>query len=265
MIEDRSPLKFAQRVFYFAMRHIMGTITSVDTRDNVAALTFDDGPDPTFTPRLLDILERYQARATFFVVGETAQKYPELIRQIAQTGHVIGTHSWDHPAFPLITGRERRAQIRACAKAIAPYGQKIFRPPFGCQNTSSRLSVFWLGYQVITWNLVAEDWLDHDADHIVNRLENKIRPGSIIVFHDSLHDIIEERYITREPTLQAVDMLLKQLAGRFRFVTIPELLQHGRPRRVNWSYQLDINFLNSLRKQDGQPSWRYPSQAQVAG
>ena len=243
----------------------MGTITSVDTQDNVAALTFDDGPDPAFTPRLLDILDRHQARATFFVVGETAQKYPELIRRIAQTGHVIGNHSWDHPAFHLITGRERRAQIRACAKAIAPYGQRIFRPPFGCQTPSSRLSVFWLGYRVVTWNLVAEDWLDLDAEQIVNRLGNKIRPGSIVNFHDSLHDIIEERYITREPTLQAVDMLLKQLAGRFRFVTIPELLQHGRPRRVNWSYQLDINFLNSLRKQDGQPSWRYPSQAQVAG
>jgi hypothetical protein len=92
----------------------------------------------------------------------------------------------------------------------------------------------------------------------VNRLGNKIRAGSIVNFHDSLHDIIEERYITREPTLKAVDMLLEQLGDRFRFVTIPELLQHGRPQRVNWSYQLDRDFLNSLRKQDGQPSWRYP-------
>ena len=129
----------------------MGTITSVDTRDNVAALTFDDGPDPTCTPRLLDILERHHASATFFVVGETAQKYPELIRRMAQSGHAIGHHSWDHPAFPLITGRERRAQMRACAKAIAPYGQRIFRPPFGAQDVASRLSVFWLGYRVITW------------------------------------------------------------------------------------------------------------------
>jgi peptidoglycan/xylan/chitin deacetylase (PgdA/CDA1 family) len=253
-----SPVAFSQRVFYFAMRHIMGTITCVDTQDNVAALTFDDGPDPVFTPHLLDILDRHRASATFFVVGETAQKYPELIRRIAQTGHVIGNHSWDHPAFPLITGRERRAQIRACAKTIAPYGQRIFRPPFGCQTTASRLSVFWLGYQVVTWNLVAEDWLDHDAEQIVNRLENKIRPGSIVNFHDSLHDIIEERYINREPTLKAVNILLEQLGGRFRFVTLPELLRHGRPRHVNWSYQLDRDFLNSLRKQDGQPSWRYP-------
>ena len=256
-----SPLAFSQKVVYFVMRHIMGTITSVDARDNVAALTFDDGPDPAFTPRLLDILDKHQVSATFFVVGETAQKYPELIRRIAQTRHVIGNHSWDHPAFPLITGRERRAQMRACAKAIAPYGQRIFRPPFGCQNTSSRLSVFWLGYQVVTWNLVAKDWLDHDAEQMVNHLGNKIRPGSIVLFHDSLHDIIEERYINREPTLKAVDMLLEQLGDRFRFVTIPELLQHGRPRRVNWSYQLDRDFLNGLRKQDGQPSWRYPLQA----
>jgi peptidoglycan/xylan/chitin deacetylase (PgdA/CDA1 family) len=256
-----SPLAFSRRVFYFALRHVMGTITSADTRDNVVALTFDDGPDPTCTPRLLDILERHQASATFFVVGETAQKYPELIRRIAQSGHAIGNHSWDHPAFPLITGRERRAQMRACAKAIAPYGQRIFRPPFGVQDVASRLSVFWLGYRVVTWNLVAEDWLDHDAEQMVNHVRDKVRPGSIILFHDSLHDIIEERYINREPTLQAVDMLLEQLGDRFRFVTVPELLQHGRPRRVNWSYQLERDFLNSLRKQDGQPSWRYPVQA----
>ena len=96
---------------------------------------------------------------------------------------------------------------------------------------------------------------------MVNHVGNKVQPGSIILFHDSLHDIIEERYINREPTLQAVDMLLEQLGDRFRFVTVPELLQHGRPRRVNWSYQLESDFLNSLRKQDGQPSWRYPVQA----
>jgi peptidoglycan-N-acetylglucosamine deacetylase len=253
-----NPLAFSQRVFYYAMRHLMGTITSVATQDNVAALTFDDGPDPTFTPRLLDILERHQARATFFVVGETAQQYPELIRRMAQAGHVIGNHSWDHPAFSLIPRQERRAQIRACAKAITPYGAKIFRPPFGCQNTASRLSLFWLGYQVVTWNLVAEDWLDHDAEQIVNRLRDKIRPGTIVNFHDSLHDFIEEHYINREPTLQAVDILLEELGDRFRFVTIPELLQHGRPRRVNWFYQPEIALLNGLRKQDGQPSWRYP-------
>jgi len=113
--------------------------------------------------------------------------------------------------------------------------------------------------------LVAEDWLDHDAEQMVNRLGNKIRPGSIVNFHDSLHDFIEERYINREPTLKAVDMLLEQLGDRFHFVTIPELLHHGRPRRVNWSYQPDIDLLNSLKKQDGQPSWRYPLQASATG
>jgi peptidoglycan/xylan/chitin deacetylase (PgdA/CDA1 family) len=236
----------------------MGTITSVDTREHVAALTFDDGPNPACTPRLLDLLERHQARATFFVVGETAHKYPDLIRRMAQSGHALGNHSWDHPAFPLIPGRERRAQIRACAKAIAPYGQRLFRPPFGAQDMASRLSVFWLGYRVVTWNVVAEDWLDHEAEQMVHHVRERVRPGSIVLFHDALHDIIEERYMNREPTLQAVARLLEELGARFRFVTVPELLHHGRPRRVNWSYQLDRAFLNSLRKPDGQPSWRYP-------
>jgi peptidoglycan/xylan/chitin deacetylase (PgdA/CDA1 family) len=142
----------------------------VRTWDPVAALTFDDGPDPQRTPRILDILERYRARATFFMVGEAVQWYPELVRQVAQTGHAIGNHFWDHPSFPLITGRERRAQLRACAKAIAPYGQRVFRPPYGHQSVASRLDALWLGYQVVTWNVLAYDWLDHDADWMANRL-----------------------------------------------------------------------------------------------
>jgi peptidoglycan/xylan/chitin deacetylase (PgdA/CDA1 family) len=83
-------------------------------------MTFDDGPDPEYTPRLLDILKKYQVHATFFImVGEAAHNHPKLVRQVAQAGHAVGNHSWDHPSFPLISGRERRAQIRACAEAIA--------------------------------------------------------------------------------------------------------------------------------------------------
>lgn len=244
--------RILSRLWEAMTRRVMGTITHVSTQDAVAALTFDDGPQPESTPRLLDILKRYQARATFFMVGETAQRHPDIVRRVAQAGHAIGNHSWDHPSFPLITGRERQAQIRTCEKAIAPYGQRLFRPPYGHQSVASRLDVLWLGYQVVTWNVETHDWLDHDAEWIANRIVSKIEPGSVIVFHDALYYTIEARYTDREPVLEAVNMVLERLGDRFRFITVPELLRHGHPQRQNWYWKADPDWLNILQRQYGE-------------
>ena len=163
------------------------------------------------------------------MVGQAAERHHDIVKKVAAAGHAIGNHSWDHPSFPLLTGRERRAQIRACAKAIAPYAQPIFRPPYADQNLLSRLDALWLGYQVITYNVTAVDWLDHGADWINNRIMSRIQNGSIVLFHDSLFRYGEDRYVDREPMLNAVDMLLKELSGRFSFMTVLELLRQGRP------------------------------------
>ncbi len=240
-------LKILHRILGMATRNCLGTITHVATQDSVAALTFDDGPHPEFTRRLLDILDKYQARATFFMIGKAAQCHPELVKQIAYAGHAIGNHSFDHPSFPYISGRQRRAQIRICAKTIYPYGLKLFRPPYGHQSLASRLDALWLGYEVITWSIIAQDWLERDAQWMANRIMGKIQPGSVILFHDALYDAIDKRYADRGSTLQAVDLLLKQLQGCYRFITIPELLKLGRPQRQHWFQKADINFLNRLK------------------
>ena len=211
---------------------MQGTIISIVTRDPVAALTFDDGPHPEYTPRLLDILERHQARATFFMVGEAAQKHPLLVQQVGEAGHAVGNHSWDHPFFPSLSKHERLEQIRACERALAPYGQRLFRPPYGAENLGSHLDAASLRYKIVGWSLDAEDWLERDPAWMADVLTRGIQPGSIVLLHDAIYGIQQsDSQCNREPMLAAVTRFLEGVGGRFNFVTIPQLLRHGRPRR----------------------------------
>lgn len=253
-------LRAIQRLFSIATGNVIGTVTRVATREAIMALTFDDGPDPEYTPRLLEILERYGAHATFFMTGEAAQAHPELVRRVAEAGHAIGNHSWDHPSFPLISGRERRAQIRACGKALFPYGERLFRPPYGEQNIASRIDAFLLGYQVIMFDVSTHDWCGGDAATIARQLERKIRPGSIVVLHDRLVDALDQSYFSRESTLEAVRMFLDAVGERFRFVTIPELLRHGKEQKEIRYKKPDLELLNRLM-QLGTPGRRYTKTA----
>jgi peptidoglycan/xylan/chitin deacetylase (PgdA/CDA1 family) len=243
--------------FKAGIRETVGSIVGFKVNEPLVALTFDDGPDPQFTPRLVDILETHQARATFFMVGEAAQKYPELVRRVAQGGHAIGIHSWDHPSFPLISGRERRRQIRISAQVLAPYGQKIFRPPYGDLSFAAHLDLIFQGYQVILWNKVVRDWMVDDVDALADELICNIEPGCIFLLHDSLYHTTEQRFADRSPVLDAVEQLLTQSGERYRFVTIPELLQRGRPIRANLYQKPTVEYLNALQTREGEVSRQY--------
>jgi len=228
-------------------RRLLGTIISVATREPVVALTFDDGPHPDFTPRLLDILERHGARATFFMVGDSAQRFPEVVKLAAASGNALGVHSWDHPSFPLISSRERRAQIRSAARVLAPYASPLFRPPYGHQTLASSFDAWWLGYHVITWNATISDWEPHSADWFTERLSAQLHPGSIILLHDALYHTVEAGLADRGAVLEAVERVLDRWTGQYRFVTVPKLLQLGQPQRSDWTRQGDPAWLNRLQ------------------
>lgn len=237
---------------------MLGATNRVSTQDPIVALTFDDGPSPASTPALLDVLAKFQAHATFFMIGETASKYPELVELVARRGHAIGNHSWDHPSFPRIGRRERWRQLRACQRALAPYGQKIFRPPFGHQNVVTALDASLAGYQVVTWDVAARDWLDQGVAWMAERVENLVRPGSIVLFHDTLYTFLDRRYMDRAPMLQTVDLVLRRMSSRFRFVTVPHLFKQGRANREEWTVTGQTEVLQKLQEGDGRP-WRYAS------
>jgi len=226
-----------------------GTVTRVSTDKPYVALTFDDGPNPAYTPQLLDILEQHNARATFFMVGEVAEQHKDLVAEVAARGHAIGNHSWDHPSFPTLTGSQRRRQLHRCATALAPHGLRLFRPPFGHQDLASRLDALWLGYEVVAWNVLAGDWRDWRSDKILQKLVGRIQPGNIVLLHDSLFNAPDEGCLDRTPTLQMVDRLLEEYTG-YEFVTVPTLLQSGRPVREPWYRTGDRKWLSNLKTED---------------
>lgn len=209
---------------------------AVRTNEPVAALTFDDGPHPEFTPRLLDLLQRYRVRATFFLVGEAAEARPDLVRRIANEGHAVGNHSWDHPPFVRLRGRARREQLRRCQAALGSPAPRWFRPPYGEHTAAVRLDALWYGLDVIGWTLDVDDWFDTDAARMAHRLTTGIHPGCIVLLHDAIHDggrpqlgrpLTHAACLDRSPSLAALESALDQLAERWRFLTVPELLRLG--------------------------------------
>lgn len=231
---------------------ILGTVTHVSTPEPVVALTFDDGPDPQSTPRLLDLLDKYDAKATFFVVGLAAREHPDIVQRTAREGHALGNHSWDHPSFPLLTGRAQRLQMRWCEEVLPPQDVKLFRPPWGHQNLKSRCNAALLGYRVVAWSSMAEDWRRDPADLLVDRVEERLRPGAIVLFHDALFRTDRPEHRDRTPTLEAVEQLLETYSERYRFVTVPELLRLGSPRRWHWYKRSDLDWLH---RQVGERTW----------
>jgi peptidoglycan/xylan/chitin deacetylase (PgdA/CDA1 family) len=225
----------------------MGSLIRVATAEAALALTFDDGPHPEDTPRVLEVLERHGARGTFFTVGKSARRHPEVVARAVAAGHAVANHSWDHPSFRQIQSPYRRAQIGWCSEVLAPLGGvRLFRPPFGEQSLASRFDALRSGHRVVAWDVVAEDWRDDSADVLVQRVMRRLRRGSIVLFHDTLYTTEDERYRDRAPMLQALETLLARLAGDFRFVTVPELLRLGRPVRWPVFHRLPLGFHRNL-------------------
>lgn len=232
---------------YISLRErLLGTITHIRTEQKVAALTFDDGPDPEFTPQLLKVLKQNNARATFFVVGKRAEKHPDLLDQIVREGHLLGNHSWSHTALPLLSRPSRLNEIRKCHRALPRQPRRILRPPYGYQNRQTRLDAFLLGYDVVTWNAAGDDCLGADSDAIADRLLQEIRPGSIVLMHDSLYKTRDDQYRDRGPMLAGLDRVFRELDGAYRFVTVSELLLLGDPQREMWWRKPKVQMLDQL-------------------
>jgi len=152
------------------------------------ALTFDDGPDPEYTPRVLGILAAASVPAAFFLVGEKAERNHDIVRQIDAGNHLIGTHTYRHRHAYLITPGQARREVRQAIAVIADIVSPPFwfRPPWGAFNLSIRLTAAGAGQHIALWSVNGADWKqDRTADDIVAAVTRRLRPGAIVVLHDS--------------------------------------------------------------------------------
>jgi len=184
--------------------------------EHQVALTFDDGPDPQWTPKILDILKAANVKAAFFVVGANAERYPGLVRRIVDEGHEIGNHTYYHPNLSLCWPEHVRLELNATQlliETITGRATTLFRPPYAADTQPSQLSELTplqiaqdLDYLVVLENIDPQDWAKPGADIIVQRIKQQRRDGSIILLHDAGGD--------RSQTVQALPRILDWLHTR---------------------------------------------------
>ena len=202
----------------FPMKTVAVCIRHGDESRPRIPLTFDDGPHPRQTDRILALLERYGIRATFFVVGENASYYTDVLRREVEAGHEIGNHTYHHTVLASCTESQIREELDATAAIIEEVtGQKptLFRPPEGnieCIDEAKND-----GYTVVLWSVDTRDWAKTPAAEIVKNVKATVKNGSILLFHD---------YVSKDAhTLEALEILIPELIEMgYEFVTVSALL-----------------------------------------
>jgi peptidoglycan/xylan/chitin deacetylase (PgdA/CDA1 family) len=192
--------------------------TSAPVSGPFIAITFDDGPVPANTPRLLDMLAARGIKATFFVVGRNVQAYPNIVRRIIADGHEIANHTWTHPWLNKMSDQGVRSELQRSHEALTAMtgvAPRMYRPPYGGITARQKqwiMSEF--GYPTILWSVDPEDWRTRSATMTHNRIVSQTKPGAIILVHD-----IHASSIDAMPS--TLDDLL---AKGFRFVTVSQLI-----------------------------------------
>ncbi|OPJ56246.1 polysaccharide deacetylase family protein [Alkalithermobacter paradoxus] len=190
----------------------------------VVALTFDDGPHPRFTPKILDLLAEYDAKATFFVIGKHVKLYPKIVERIVSGGHEIGNHTFTHINVTKSSYGKIKKEFEDTQNIIfTSIGMqpKIFRPPFGSLNNNTLRIVREGGCKVILWspNQDPKDWDNPSAEEIAEHILKNIGNGNVILLHD---------YVIQKDskTVEALRIILPELVERgYRLITISELLE----------------------------------------
>jgi peptidoglycan/xylan/chitin deacetylase (PgdA/CDA1 family) len=206
------------------------TIWCGPSSEHEVALTFDDGPSPIYTQQILALLKQYQAKATFFVLGKKVEEYPQIIKAMVREGHEIGNHTFDHPRLTqtakAVCERELERTRLDLDLLGCPNQPQLMRPPYSAYDKKLTSYLTNTKRELVLWSLDSGDWRGLDAGTIVHNVLDRVKNGSIIVFHDS----DEKNQADRRPTVEALKVILPALQAKgYRMVTISELSDRLRP------------------------------------
>lgn len=210
-------------LFYFSWSVSLGVYLRSEccnrSKKGCVALTFDDGVDEVLTPRLLELLDRYNAKATFFIIGEKARKYPHIVELIHRQGHSIGNHSMYHRgSFPMQSSGAIYSEIMECSAIIESIiGERVryFRPPFGVTNPMVGSAVRRSGLRSVGWSIRSFDTMGHSVEDVERRVVKQIKGGDIVLMHDN-----------RECVIELTERVLRYLESKnYIAVSIDELLK----------------------------------------
>lgn len=216
-------------------------IWRVDTDAPVISLTFDDGPDPAFTPRILELLDRHRAKATFFSMGFNATEHAGLLREVAAAGHEIGSHGWEHLNLTQISPRATYEEIEAGKKAVEDVVQvpvRLFRPPYGRFDEAAVRFLASSRDDMIVWSLTRGELAWTDPERVATHVSDAARPGEIVMLHDGIGRATFNRSAERSLRVSArreieqrgLPEILDRIADKgLRAVTVSGLVAKARP------------------------------------
>lgn len=220
--EERQPHAVSNYLLQREFPNIM--VMGGSRQGNQIALTFDDGPDRSFTPQILDVLKKHHVKATFFLMGSRASALPEITRRIDAEGHEIGNHTYWHPNLAkgsVAAMRWEVTQTENVLQNILGYRPRLFRAPYGILNQDLVRELGRMNYRVVGWNVDSLDWRQLKADEVERNVLGNVHPGAIILMHSAGNwnqDL--------SGGVQALDRIIPRLQqSGLKFVTISELVQ----------------------------------------
>ncbi|MCX6260788.1 MAG: polysaccharide deacetylase family protein [Bacteroidia bacterium] len=213
--------------FTYPKSEIFGpVIYRLNYPDKVIALTFDDGPNSEYTEQVLDILEMEGIKGTFFLIGKNVEVYPQIAREIVEQGHSVGNHSYTHPwSLSFETRKAVIAEVKKAEEAIYNANgvrPDLFRPPHGFRTPWMIHNIHKMGFKIVTWDDMTTDYYARSKpEEIAKKILSKVKPGSIIVFHDGLN---LNHGVDRENTIKALRIVINELKKEsYKFVSLNEI------------------------------------------
>lgn len=195
-------------------------VYNVDTEEKVIAISFDAAWGCANTEELMNILDRYDVKTTFFLVGFWAEKYPELVQELVSRGHEIGNHSATHPHMAQLSAAQIREELRKCSdlvKSITGSPTTLFRPPYGEYNDTVVKVAREEGYECVQWNVDSLDWKNLGTEQMVQQCTKSVHPGDIVLFHN------DSKYI-----LEALPRILEYYTqAGYKIIPVSQLLLEG--------------------------------------